>query len=770
MYFQIERKVMCKNISKINFSDCYGCSACYNICPSNAIEMKENEEGFKQPFINKEKCTNCGLCLNVCPVIKIQKNEKFKQKFYIGFNKDLETRARSSSGGVFSLFANYILENNGYVSGAIFDENAQLKHILTNKKEDLKYLRGSKYVQSDIASVYKEIKEKLKKDSPILFCGTPCQVNGLRNFVQKEYDNLYTIDIVCHGVPSQKTFNEYLTEKFGKNQKYSSISFRDKRNGYYSPSLVINDLQQNELFCGDFNESYLKGFSENLFLRKSCGTCKFTTKKRTSDITIADFWTVKDIYPELKYENGISSFVINTPKGEKLFNIIKNNFEYLKQVDYKIIRQPCFEYPLATHQNRDLYFSLKDVSFNKKIEQCLNEKNVGIINFSDENENYGALFVAYSMKKIIEKLGYNAFNINFIRNPQTKINSKFEDFRKKYLNLTAPCYSISDLSNIQSQFSHFVTGGDQVFNGFLPEYTLQFVQNKKNIFSYAASLGAHNISYFLKQKKEIKEILSRFDNLAVRENSAVKILNEIGVRTESYIDSVLLLDEKEYDEIIKNDNNVKLKNKKYIACMLWNFEDIKKLPCYDELSKKYEFVNVLKNNGEPHSFGQFLSLIKNASYIVVNSFHGVVFSILFKKQFVAIRLNDMRDDRLITMFSKLGIKQNRLFYNISQIEKNIFNEKIDYNLVAKNLKKEKERSFEYLKNALNADVKMKNKTETAKSKTISKIRLGKKIVILKIVKKNNKINILLLGILPILQIKLTKKQIRLFGFIPLFRY
>ena len=761
---------MNKNISQINTKDCYGCGACYNICPSNAIEMIENQEGFISPIIDIKKCTNCGMCSNVCPVLKIQKNQNFKQKYYIGFNKNITTRTTSSSGGIFTLLANWILKQNGFVCGAKFNENAQLFHILTNKKEDLQSLSGSKYLQSNINTTYKEIKQKLDEEFPILFCGTPCQVNGLLNFLQKKYDNLYTIDIACHGVPSQKSFNEYLEEKFQKGQKYSLINFRDKRNGYSISSFTIKDLNGNEIFCGDFGEPYLKGFSRNLFLRECCGSCKYTTIKRTGDITIADFWNVRTFYPTSDYEKGISSFVVNNEKGQKLFDAIKNELQHLKKVKYEIIKQPCFERPLSTHKNRALYFSLKDTPFSEKISKCLNDKNVGIINFTDENGNYGALFVAYSMKKIIEKLGYNAYNINFIRNSGANINSKFEDFRKKYLNLTQPCYTIENLANIQSHFSHIIAGGDQVFNGFWPEYTLQFVQNRINMFSYAASLGPHNISFYLRRRKRIQEILSRFDNLSVREDSAVKILKEIGINTQSHIDSVLLLDEKDYDEIIKNDNELNLKEKKYIACALWNFNDIKKLPFYDELSKEYDFVDVLKRGDTKPSFGNFLNLIKNADYIIANSYHGLVFSILFKKQFAAIRLNDMRDDRIITMFSKLGIKKNRLFFDTSQVSKDILFEKIDYEFVMKNLEIERHISYEYLRNALNTQPKVKNYSDAIGKGIITDIKFLNKFSFLKCIRKNNKILVLLFGHIPIFRIIQTRREIKLFGFIPLFKY
>ena len=748
---------MGENITKINQSECYGCSACKNICPVNAIELIENNEGFKMPIVDEKKCTNCGLCSKVCPVINIRKKQNYKQNNYIGFNKDILVRNLSSSGGIFTLLANWILENNGYVCGAKFDEFGLLKHELINDKSNLAALRGSKYLQSEVGFIFRETKAKLNNGFLVLFCGTPCQVNGLLNYLGKDYNNLYTVDIVCHGVPSQKSFNEFLSEKFGTEQKYSSFNFRDKRNGYYYPSFIVNDLEGKEIFCADFSESYLKAFSENLFLRKSCSNCKYTTKARVGDITISDFWNVKTLRPNLNYENGISSFVINSEKGQKLFQAIKDKFGYLEKVRFKEIIQPCFKQPLKTHKNRDLFFSLKNLKFSEKVDICLNNKNVGIINFSDENENYGALFVAYSMRKIIEKLGYNAYNINYIRTPQKTNNINFENFRKKYLNLTTACYSIEDLSNIQNQFSHIVTGGDQVFNGFLPAYTLQFVKNKINAFSYAASLGPQNISYFLEHKREIQSILARFDNIAVRENSAVTILNELGISSKCYIDSVLLLDEKEYDKIIESDPNVKQKNKKYIACMLWDFEDIKKLPFYDELSTEYEFVNVLDENGKKPSFGQLLSLIKNASYTIVNSYHGIIFSILFQKQFVGIRLNDMRDDRIITVFTKLGIKQNRFFFNIEEAQRAIFDEEIDYNSVNKKLAYERVMAIEYLKKALECVPKRKFKN------SVFKIYLFKILQLFKIRDGFKKIDVLLFGFLPILKIFPSKKQIKLFN-------
>ena len=749
-----------------NSKNCYGCSACEQICPQEAISMQENEEGFLYPIIDEKKCINCGLCQKVCPEININFNVK-KQQYYIGYNSNNKDCYESSSGGIFTLLAKEILQKNGYVAGAMFDENATLKHVLIDNEKDLNKLKGSKYLQSDLNNTFVQIQEKLKQNKYVLFCGTPCQCAGLKNFLQRDYENLYLVDFVCHGVPSQKIFKEYLIERFGNNKKYSYINFRDKRNSYYFPKLIIKDENNKEVLNGSFIDSlYLRGFSENLYLRQSCSNCQFAQANRISDITLSDFWNVRYYLPNFNYEKGFSSFIISSKKGVDLIENLKNKISHLEKVNFKIISQPCLKKPSEIHKNRNLFFKLKHMKFSKKVETCLGIKNVGIINFQDENANYGALFVAYSMKKIVEKLGYNAFNINFIRTSQTETNKPFDDFRRKYLNLTKPCHNIKDLQDLQADFNIFISGGDQVFKDFSLIYSLSWVEGYKKIISYAASLGANNFSYYTNNRAKIAKLLTRFDNVAVREDSASLILNNLGISSKSVIDSVFLLEKEEYNKIILDDTDIKIFDKKYIACALWNFDEIKETNFYKRMKNKYTFINILENeNKEYNSFGQYLNLIKNAEYVISNSYHAVVFSIIYQKKFLAVRLNDMRDDRLITLFTKLQINQERLVYSVDDIDYELIRQKIDYKLVKENLLNEQEYAFKYLKEALESSSKFKypcllNKVkvkffklftlfEIIDSLNKKVVYLLKKILILKI--KNNKAY--LLGFLPIFNIK-----------------
>lgn len=222
------------NYSKADFNDkqnCCGCSACYNICPTNCIQMIEDAEGFIYPKIDEKSCIDCKLCKIVCPVLNGKEQTKMPV-FYGSKNKDNEIRLKSSSGGIFFSIAEYVISNGGMVFGAAFDNNMALEHIEVENVEGIYKLMGSKYLQSNIKNTYVRAEQYLKDNKIVLFTGTPCQISGLKTFLQKDYENLYLVDVVCHGVPSPKVFREYMKELNAINKsKIKDIHFRDKRLG-----------------------------------------------------------------------------------------------------------------------------------------------------------------------------------------------------------------------------------------------------------------------------------------------------------------------------------------------------------------------------------------------------------------------------------------------------------------------------------------------------------------------------------------------------------
>ena len=278
------------NISCIK-SYCYGCSACFNICPNNAIEMQENGEGFKYPVINTY-CTNCGLCKKVCPYLVNNFTNSENPNCYAFLAED-NIRLKSSSGGVFSVLAKYFLDNNGYVAGAIWNEDASVSHIVSNKDIDIERMRNSKYVQSNIGNCYSEIKKILINNKKVLFTGTPCQVAGLKTYLRNDYVNLYCVDIICHGVPSPKVFQKYINEKLNNDEKWLNTNFRNKIYGW-SPQLATITTTTTTTTTHDFanTDTFMKTFLQNMCLRSTCTDCKFQTIPRQGDLTMGDFWGI----------------------------------------------------------------------------------------------------------------------------------------------------------------------------------------------------------------------------------------------------------------------------------------------------------------------------------------------------------------------------------------------------------------------------------------------------------------------------------------------
>ena len=329
-----------KNIDEMDKKKCCGCRACEQVCPKHAIKMIENEEGFFEPRIDKALCVDCGLCIKKCAQCNdIGNYRKMNQsKVFAAKNKNKEEQSQSSSGGVFSVIANYIIENNGIVYGCVFNEHMEAEHIGIENKEDLVKLRGSKYVQSNTQCTYSEVKKYLENGSYVLYSGTPCQIAGLRLFLGEEYGNLITIDLLCHGVPSEKIFKKYLKWLEQKNNsKVKEYFFRNKQKTTwgltYKPRVLFE--KGTKLLSGN-TDPYIKAFLKGTILRESCYNCKYTSFERVGDITLGDFWGIENEYPKFWDSKGVSFIKLNTNKSLELFDKIKSQIEYI-EVNYEAV-------------------------------------------------------------------------------------------------------------------------------------------------------------------------------------------------------------------------------------------------------------------------------------------------------------------------------------------------------------------------------------------------------------------------------------------------
>ena len=305
--------------------NCCGCTACMHICPVKCIEMKEDAEGFLYPVIDKKKCVNCHKCENVCP-IKNTENYNAETKTFVGYNKDESVRNQSSSGGIFSLAADWILSQNGVVFGAAFDENFEVCHIAAQTQEELSKLRTSKYVQSRLGDAYPLVKQYLENNRKVLFTGTACQIAGLKNYLQNDYENLYTVDVLCHGVPSPKIWKMYIEHKKKQfNAPIEKIEFRSKESGWKSYSFNM-EFSDNRRYCVKFHEDkYMQMFLGNIDLRPSCYACRFKGFPRISDMTIGDSWGIESYMPDMDDDMGTSVILVHSQKGVKLLDAVRQS-------------------------------------------------------------------------------------------------------------------------------------------------------------------------------------------------------------------------------------------------------------------------------------------------------------------------------------------------------------------------------------------------------------------------------------------------------------
>lgn len=343
---------------EIEKSLCCGCSACVQACPQQCISFIEDEEGFLYPKIEKSLCIKCELCKKVCPFQVTTPLRTFVPETYGMKSRDKKILENSSSGGVFSLLSKKIIEEGGVVYGAAMtDDMKGTHHIRVSSAKELPLLRGSKYLQSEMKGCFKQVKEDLKSGNKVLFSGVPCQIDGLKLYLNKSYKNLICVEVICHGVPSPLLWRKYvenLETRLGA--KISSVNFRKKKHSWNEYGLLVNGENISQFQSLNQN-SYLQMFLKNYCLRPSCYTCNAKKIESMADITIADFWGVQNIAPELYDSMGISLVFIQSCKGRELFEKMKD-LTVFKSVDFDraIQSNPAYHKSALKPKTRNVFF------------------------------------------------------------------------------------------------------------------------------------------------------------------------------------------------------------------------------------------------------------------------------------------------------------------------------------------------------------------------------------------------------------------------------
>ncbi len=721
-----------KTVECLKEKYCCGCGACANVCPVGAIEMKLDDEGFYAPVIDRDKCTQCGLCKKLCPSINTVYKNNDKPTCYAAYAND-EIRAKSSSGGIFTVLANYIFSKGGYVCGAAYDEEFNVKHIIISDPADLDKLRKSKYVQSNAGFVYKEVKKLLQDDQYVLFCGCGCQVAGLYAALgNMHYAKLYAIDLMCHGGPSPGLFSKYLKDHYDV-EKIESIDFRNKDYFGWIAGMTVKYKDGTVIRDSRSTDPFYKVFTPNISTRDFCGECAFSKLPRQGDITLADFWGVERFDKNLSDGKGTSIVSINSDQGAAIWKEIHSQLVKCGNLplDYILAHGQPFNKAFKSGPRREAYFDLikKGSSMEKAFDYAVKHKyDVGIFGVW-YGDNYGSVATYYALHEIISSLG---LSILMIDKPGIKPGDAEYSERSHSRRFANEHYTISkgysprDLRQLNNNIDTFVIGSDQVWNRGVNKYAglsfyFDFVDNTKKRIAFASSFG-HNVEFASNSDRAaIKRCLDKFDGISVRESSAVDILKDVyDVDAVRVLDPVFVADRKIFDDLIEGTDLYKKRNpeEKFFTAYILDPTPEKRAAVLHVAEKTGLKPLVLLDGRSAHpdqdkkamnmddslvnvtGVEEWLYYFKCSDFVLTDSCHGMSFSIIFDRPFIAMGNTHRGITRFESLTKLLGL-ESHFVYEAGEIMTNesLFDE-IDYGKVHEILGAEGERSLSWLKEKL----------------------------------------------------------------------
>ena len=705
--------------SKVKKNICTGCSVCSIVCPHKVISMVESQEGFHYPKVNETSCTNCGLCVKKCHAYNENIKINEEQEIYDVRASD-EIRMKSSSGGFFTIAADYVFENKGYVCGAAFSKDfLSVEHIIINNKKDLDKLRGSKYVESSLNDIFIQIKKLLTDNNLVLFSGCPCQVSALNHFLGKDYENLLTIDLFCNSIVPQKVWRKYLKETIKNDiSNIEHIGFREKSKIGWGGGVYIRVNKYDYLP----KDQYMMAFLQHISVKEECLHCKYRKSERAGDISIGDYWGVKE-----HDGKGVSLVLVNSNKGKKFFENIKSNFKYIKISKKDLPKNDNLshfgliiqKYPFS---NRKYFFdNLEKEDFNSLF---INSKkfDVGLIGFWFCN-NYGAVLTYYALYKLLQNFGLSVLVIDTVdkkaSNYQYFNAGMPRKFASKHYPYITEQFEGDKFASLNNRVKSFILSSDQLWNTILTKpmtsstseylYFLDFANDNIKKIAIGTSIGDDN---FLEENKKpiIKYYLKKFDNIFLREKAGADLLNEnLGVQADNILDPVYLIDRNEYDNLIK-ESELKKNNYIFVYAFSRTPEYIKKFEILAKQFNKELVVSTFREKPE-----DWLYLIKNAYLVITESFHGTSFAIIYNKPFVTFRGDYYSSNlyRIREILNTFGL-ENRLISTIDYLignneffqKNNIFNH--DYTNINKKIEELRIKDINLIKEAINNNSKKDN--------------------------------------------------------------
>ncbi|MBQ8688617.1 MAG: polysaccharide pyruvyl transferase family protein [Oscillospiraceae bacterium] len=702
---------------------CTGCGACEAACSLNAITMQEGMGGFLYPVINSSLCTQCGECTNRCPVLTPDyRNEKRPACYAV--QAEPEQREVSASGGFAAVLSAEFIAGGGYVCGAAFVNALQVQHTIIHEAEELEQLSGVKYTQSMIPrSMYHEIRTLLTRGEKVLFIGCPCQVAGVLAFLGRDYPELYTLDIACSGVVSEKIMQQYLKETFPE-QEAAKISYRNKKRYGWSSSMTIEFTDGTE-FREKCKENFFYAmFQSDYSIRPSCGNCMFAKLPRQGDLTCGDLWSVSRFHEEWSDKKGTSFVTVNSPKGEKLCAAVQKALPLYEQI-------PLSE---ASHGNRVLterpprpeladrfLAGVGRVPLRRLLKSCMQKTyDAGIVGLW-YGLNYGSVLTYYALYRVLYDMGYDPLLIDkptFLWSPRyADHNTLAHRFIRRHCNVSKRRVNAEDWRIQGEQCDTFIIGSDVVWNYEICGRSsgnylfLDFVPDNKRKLAYAASFGGgYNAPEWLARQN--RYYIRKFDGISVREDAAVNLCKKhFGVAADKVLDPVFLCDMRWFNEAA--DDSRLVLPERYLASYILGASE-KKRAFIQAAAKQLgcEMFNVVNPN-EPEqcrkimnlptvkdpTVEDWLHLIRDCTLYIGDSFHGLCFSILFRRRFVCIIRKDMPSrDRFETLLRICGLEDRLLYMEQDNTSRfHLLEEDIDYDEVERRLEPLRQESMTWLR-------------------------------------------------------------------------
>jgi coenzyme F420-reducing hydrogenase beta subunit len=699
---------------------CLGCFACESVCPNKAVSVHSDDAGFFRCAVDAGKCIDCGRCVRACPQLGHASANASEPECY-AYKSDDASLDMSSSGGAFFTLAKWVLSKGGYVCGAMYGKDMDVVYKTTRKLKMVERMRGAKLACSDMRGAYNEVAVLLRAGKTVLFSGLPCHVAALKKFVGPQ-ERLYTVDVLCSGVPSKRVYSKYL-EEVSRGKRVAGLSFDDKRMPAGAVGVEFMDGAEHRSKVID-DDPYRAALDCNLSKDAACIDCLFASFPRPGDVTLGDFHDCGRLFRGLDWRVGVNSVLVNNGgKGREMLDALRGNSAFFKKVDLGFFKRSKDFNPDRERNPmvpRFYHMLRRGHSVSKSVKYCLQGlHDVGLTGFW-RVPNYGGDLTYYALYKVLSDLGLETVLIEAC-NPEaqggaplgpSRLETKYPWFD------IAPWYTDTEKQReINDKVYAIMVGSDQVWNPALINhnivgcYTLDFSEPWRNTVAYSSSFGSSKYVVDTEEKEEHVRLMRRIAHVSVRESSGVDICAQFGIKAKHVLDPVMLCDQRHYMDLLKR-STMKYPDRFALCFVRHVGSHLNPFRLYEELGVEVisiagpdidlckEHPYLMMNAGTVENW---LAALIKCEYLLTDSFHAVALAIVLRKPFIAVYGSMSEEtgiDRFTSLLGMFGLEDRFFRTSDEAIDSGILSKPIDFDKVGKRLDEYRKDSMRWLKESL----------------------------------------------------------------------